>query len=133
EQSGVAWGVLGVCGVTADGKFCGRVWCTGGNREYRGLQQGPHKVVSIDEVIIVLKRSTGLTFDENLPGFHLYATDVIMEARKRGLMTFVFDGPVIHNSRANPQPLDRHYWTAYRYMQRKWAAELPLPTCVIPV
>jgi hypothetical protein len=132
ENMQAPWAVLGVWGITNAGQFCGNAWCTGGNHHHAGLP-GLHEVASIDEIVIVLKRSTGLRFDQDLPGYHLYATDIVLEARRRGLKSLVFDGPVIHNSRANPQPLDRHYWAAYRYMQRKWAAQLPLPTCVVPV
>jgi hypothetical protein len=132
ERSGTPWGVLGVWGIAAPGKYCGKVWCTGGNQEHVG-RLGLLEVVSIDEILIVLKRSTGLRFDEKLPGFHLYATDIVLEARKRGLKTFVIDAPVVHNSRANPQPLDRYFRAAYRYMQQKWSDELPLVTCVVSV
>jgi hypothetical protein len=109
------------------------VWCTGGNQEHVAPIAGVVEVASVDEIVIVLKRSTGLRFDEQLPGFHLYATDVIQQARQQGLKAFVFDGPVVHNSRCNPNVYDRWYRAAYRYMQEKWRDELPLPTCVAPV
>jgi hypothetical protein len=132
EAASEPWAVLGVWGIAKTGRYCGKVWCTGGNQQHVGVL-GLTEVSSIDEIVIVLKRSSGLHFDEKLPGFHLYATDIVMEARERGMKTFVFDGPVIHNSRTNPQPLDRHFWNSYRYMQRKWAAQLPLKTCVVTV
>jgi hypothetical protein len=74
-----------------------------------------------------------LRFDSGMPGFHLYGTDIIMEARRRGLGAFVIDAPVVHNSRANPQVFDHAFFAAYRFMQRKWSDALPLPTCTVPV
>ena len=91
------------------------------------------EVASIDEIVIVLNNRHGLRFDENLPGFHLYAADIVLQAREKGLKTYVFDAPVVHNSRHNPQVFDRHFFAAYRYMRRKWAWQIPLPTCTVPI
>lgn len=134
DQQGERWGVLGVWGIRPEGQYVGRVWCSGGNCEHVGAIGGVvAEVASIDEIVIVLNRKAGLRFDENLPGFHLYATDIILQARQKGYKAFVFDGPVVHNSRPNPQVFDRHFFDAYRYMQRKWADQLPLLTCTVPV
>lgn len=133
ESKGRPWGVLGIWGIRADGKHVGRVWCSGSGCEYRGQAGGMQPVVSVDEVVIVLNNRYGLRFDAQLPGFHLYATDLIMQARCRGLEAYVIEAPVVHNSWCNPQPLDGAYRAAYRYMQRKWAGKLPLKTCVVDV
>ncbi len=133
EQRNEPWGVLGVWGIRGDRRFAGRVWCSGGGREHSAQAELPTEVVSIDEVVIVLNRSSGLRFDEDLPGFHLYGTDIIAQAHVRGLKAFVFDGPVVHNSRPNPQVFDRAFFAAYRHMQRKWRDRLPLQTCTVPV
>jgi hypothetical protein len=128
-----SWAVLGVWGVRSDGRMAGRVWCSGGNREHAAPIDGLAEVASIDEIVIVLNTRHGLRFDENLPGFHLYATDLILQARQRGLKAYVFDAPVVHNSRHNPNPFDAPFFQAYRYMQTKWAAALPILTCTVPV
>ncbi|HEX2973901.1 MAG TPA: glycosyltransferase family A protein [Tepidisphaeraceae bacterium] len=133
EQGGEPWAVLGVWGVQKDGEYAGRVWCSGGNREHKSLIENAVEVTAIDEIVIVLNRSAALRFDEEMPGFHLYATDIILQAKLRGLKSYVFDGPVIHNSRPNPNPLDAAFFNAYRYMQQKWAAELPVRTCTVPI
>lgn len=133
EAHDESWGVIGVWGIRGDRQFAGRVWCTGGKCEHVGLVDGVHAVDSMDEIVIVLNNRHGLKFDEKLPGYHLYATDIVLEARRRGLGAYTVTAPVVHNSRCNPQPLDKAYRAAYRYMQRKWAAELPLKTCVVDV
>lgn len=126
------WAVAGVWGVMRDGRFAGRVWCSGGGQEHVGIR-GILEVESLDEIVLLVNTRHGLRFDPNLPGYHLYATDLIRQADERGLKAFCIDAPVVHNSRCNPQPLDSRYRAAYRYMQRKWAAQLPLRTCVVDV
>lgn len=132
EDSAADWGILGVWGIGAANNYHGRVWCSGSNQEFSGPTGNLVPVASIDEIVIVVKRSIALTFDQELPGYHFYATDLALHARQRGLGTYVFDGPVVHNSRTVPQ-LGAAYVQAYRYMQRKWRSQLPLPTCVIPL
>lgn len=133
RETGEPWGVLGVWGLKGDGGHAGRVWCSGGNREYRQDVFQPTPVVSVDEIVIVLNVEAGLRFDDNLPGFHLYGTDIIAQAHARGLRAYVFNGPVVHNSRANVQVFDQCFFAAYRYMQKKWRHKLPLRTCTVPV
>lgn len=122
------WGILGVWGVNELGRFAGRVWCSGGNREHIG-QAGIQDVCSVDEIVIVMNRAADLTFDDGLPGFHLHGTDIILEARSCGYEAFAFTGPVVHNSRFNANVFDRSYFQAYRYLRRKWASQLPIETC----
>lgn len=126
------WAVAGVWGVTRGGQFAGRVWCSGGGQEHIGIR-GTVEVESLDEIVLLVNARHGLRFDVELPGYHLYATDLIRQAREKGLKSFCIDAPVVHNSRCNPQPLDSHYRAAYRYMQCKWAGHLPLRTCVVDV
>jgi hypothetical protein len=80
----------------------------------------------------VLRCDSGLRFDPELPGFHLYGTDIVQSALAAGLEAYVFDGPVVHNSLPVTR-LDDSYGRAYRHMQRKWTARLPIATTVIPI
>jgi glycosyltransferase involved in cell wall biosynthesis len=132
DASKAAWGVLGVWGVRADGQYRGRVWCSGSNQEFAVPITGVEPIESIDEIVIICPASARLRFDETLPGYHLYATDIIRQARRQNLLGYVFNGPVVHNSRTVPQ-LGQAYVDSYRYMQKKWRAELPMRTCVVPV
>jgi hypothetical protein len=126
------WGVLGVWGLTRSGASVGRVWCTDANTEYVGNTQELSEVVSIDEIVIILKTGTNLRFDSRLPGYHLYGTDIIFQAKEASLLSLAFTGPVVHNTQRTPQP-DRHYIEAYRYMQKKWRSSLPVHTLVVPL
>jgi len=126
------WAVLGVIGLDQNGHFVGRVWSTGLGCEIKGAFSGPTAIGAIDEMVIVLRRATGLRFDEELPGYHLYGTDIVQTALQKDYGAYVFDGPVIHNS-LPAQLSDGSYATAYRYMRRKWKPKMPIWTTVVPV
>ncbi|MDR3437643.1 MAG: GNAT family N-acetyltransferase [Telmatospirillum sp.] len=128
------WAVAGVIGVTAGGNFVGRVWdCslaplfaeTGGL--FGTALKEPVQVVSFDELVLIVRRDAGVHFDRKLPGFHLYGSDIALEAERRGRTTYALDIPLIHNAKAQLH-VGPDYVEAYRYMVRKWGKRLPTPT-----
>lgn len=132
DQRREEWAVLGIAGVDTTGRFVGRFYSSGLDSEFGGPLPHPEEVVSLDEVLIVLRSDCGLRFDEHLPGFHLYGTDIVQMARNEGLTSFAVDAPVVHNSTPKAG-LDYSYRKAYRFMQRKWSSALPIPTCIVPI
>ena len=126
------WGVLGVVGIDEKGNVVGRAWSTAMGREIKFKFLSPTAIGSIDEIVIVLRRETGLRFDEELPGYHLYGTDIVQTALQREFGAYVFDGPVIHNS-VPILLLDNSFIRAYRYMQRKWKERMPISTTVTTI
>jgi hypothetical protein len=123
------WAVAGLSGIDRDGTFVGRVWSTGLGREFGMPFNEPIPVQSLDELLIVLNRDSGLRFDPDLPSFHLYATDIVQTALSSGKGAYVLDAPVVHNSIPTPG-LRGGYMQAYDYMRRKWRARLPIITLV---
>jgi len=132
ERHDPDWGVLGVYGVTAEGRQVGLVWSSGLGRVFGEPFDEPVPVRSIDEVVIVLRRDSGLMFDPKLPGFHLYGTDLVQTALNRGLKAYAVCAPVVHNSRPAPF-LGEDYFAAYRYVSAKWRDHLPIFDNVAPV
>lgn len=132
DSIGQNWGVLGVFGVDSDGSYCGRVWSSGLGKELNYSASYPHEIVAVDELLIVLNRNACFSFDGKLPAYHLYGTDIVQEAKKNGYCSYVFYGPVVHNSRP-VRSLDKTYGDAYKYMARKWREILPMKTCIVPV
>ncbi len=126
DQLDPKWAVSGLFGLIRDGRWAGRVWDTALGRDLSPLVDVPVAVASIDELVIILKRSSGLRFDENLPGFHLYGTDIVQTALAAGYGAYVIDAPVVHNS--VPAVLSGAYMRAYNYMLRKWRRHLPIRT-----
>jgi GT2 family glycosyltransferase len=132
ERRQPRWDVIGLVGVTATGKAVGRVWSSGIGRELGEAFADPIEAVSIDEMVIVLRRASGLRFDEKLPGFHLYATDLCLTARAAGAAVHVVHAPAVHNS-VPVRTLRGAYLDAYRYLKKKWAPLLPIRTPIAPI
>lgn len=128
ESQGINWAVLGVIGVTNEGEILGTVWSTGLGIEIGNGIDSPTAAVSLDEMILVLKKSSGITFDPQLPGYHLYGTDICQIAKMAGYESLIFWGPAIHNS-TPVRKFDKSYWAAFKYLQKKWYDRLPIKTC----
>lgn len=119
------WALFGPFGVGLDAAHVGPVWSSSLGQIVGRVPLAPVRVQSYDELMIILRRGSGLRFDEGLPGWHLYGTDIVAEAGARGLRAWAGGLPVIHNDRWHPA-LGEDFAAAYRYLQRKWAARLPL-------
>lgn len=126
------WAVAGVVGVDSDDALHGRSWSTGLRAVIGSNSSLPAPVETLDEMVLILRTSSGLRFDEQLPGFHLYAADIIQMAASAGRSTWVIDAPAIHHSRP-VLSLGGSYTEAWRYMRRKWRDRLPIPNLVCPL
>jgi hypothetical protein len=126
------WAVIGSVGVCQRGKVVGRAWSSGLGRVVGEPVPVPQPVQSIDELAFVVRRNSGCSFDPDLPGFHLYGTDVVQTAKHMGKGAYVADLPVVHNSRPVAS-LGGAYSRAYRYMQKKWRDRLPIQTLIVPI
>jgi GT2 family glycosyltransferase len=127
ERRAPEWGVLGVWGVTDSGRQHGHAHWPG--REWPAGQPfaEPVPVQTLDELLLIVRRSAGLRFDESLPGFHLYGADLCLEARRRGLTNYAVDAFCIHNTATYGfLPID--FWRGYMYLRRKWRSALPIHT-----
>jgi len=78
-----SWAVIGVAGVDMSGSLVGKLWSQGINQEI-DIGDALAKVRSLDEVLLVLRQISGLKFDEEMAGFHLYGTDIVQQAKKLG-------------------------------------------------
>lgn len=128
------WGVLGVFGIAAgrDKGFIGHCYSTGLQQVLGAAFAHPIEALSFDEMVLVVRRGSGLLFDEQLPGFHLYATDMCLAAQTNKMRNYVIPAFCIHNSNGlKYYPAD--YWRAYMYMRSKWWRELPVKTCCATV
>jgi len=121
------WGVAGVYGVSSSGQGAGYVYSSG----LRGFVGEPIFgsicVSTIDEMLLIIRRTAGLQFDEMLPGFHLYGTDICLEAGKRGMKNYIIPCFAVHNS-CGITWLPFSFWKAYMYLRKKWRSRLPLIT-----
>ncbi|MEZ5798331.1 MAG: hypothetical protein R3D63_13085 [Paracoccaceae bacterium] len=119
EATDPDWALFGAFGVGLDAAHIGPVWSSSLGQIVGRVPLAPVEVQSYDELLIVLRRSSGLRFDQSLPGWHFYGTDIVAQARARGLR--VQGGlPCIHNDRFHPA-LGADFTECYRYMQRNGA------------
>ncbi len=126
------WAVLGVYGVMNSGGHVGYVWSSGLNKVLGTRFNTPVPVESLDELLIIVKRSSGVIFDDQLTGYHLYGTDLVQTARSRNRTAYAICAPVVHNSLPSLY-LRNDYFDAYKYVAHKWKANLPIVTCVAPI
>jgi hypothetical protein len=121
------WGVLGVYGVNKswdDG--AGFLYCAANGRlgnDFAGVRE----VRCLDELILIMRKSSKLRFDEQLRGFHMYGTDICLEARRRGMKSYAISAFCIHNTNGYRMlPLD--FWRGYLFLRKKWRSQLPIAT-----
>jgi hypothetical protein len=123
------WALVAPYGVSRQGEHVGDVWSTSLSQRLGGPFPAPVQAQSFDELVIVMRRSAGLRFDEALPGFHLYGTDIVQTALARGRGAYVAWLPVVHNDKFHGA-LGEDFAVSYHYARRKWRHCLPLRTPV---
>ena len=125
------WGVVGCWGASKNGDLVGHVYSTGwgvlGNR----FEQ-PVPVQTLDEIVLVLRKSSGLRFDDALPHFHFYGTDICMRAACRGLTSYAISAFCIHNT-SQLLRLPDEFYDCYHHVRRVWRHHLPIQTTCIKV
>jgi hypothetical protein len=119
------WAVIAPFGVGLDRFGYGTVWSSSLGTIVGRVANGPAPIQSADELLLVLRRDSGLRFDETLPGFHLYGTDIVQSARSQGRGAYAMSLPLIHND-VFKSYLDDSFAIAYRHQSRKWRDRLPL-------
>jgi 2-polyprenyl-3-methyl-5-hydroxy-6-metoxy-1,4-benzoquinol methylase len=85
----------------------------------------PAKVVAFDEILLGVRRDSGLALDPAL-GFHLYGVDLALNAGRAGLTGAVLDAPAFHNSLF--ATLSDSYFEAAAVLLAKWPDIRPLHT-----
>ncbi len=121
------WGVVGVFGIAKAGGTAGYIYSTGLKKILGEPSTCVIEAQSLDEMLLVTRRSRDLFFDEKLPGFHLYGTDICLEAKRRGMKNYIISAFCIHNSNGI-QFLPGAFWRSYFFLRSKWWCELPVTT-----
>jgi hypothetical protein len=125
------WGVLGCYGVTEEGVGHGYIYSPGRGLIGKALQQ-PIRVQTLDEIVLIIRRSSGLRFDPDLPHFHLYGTDICLRAAQLGMMSYAIPAFCIHNAHQYIV-LPKEFYDCYRHIQHKWRDVLPVHTSCLNV
>lgn len=127
EAKDPKWAVAGVWGGKQAGEFTGHLYCAGLAKVLGQPNKGPVEVNSLDEVLLILRKSSGVRFDERLEGYHMYGTDICLEAKTRGLKSYAISAFCVHNTNGY-RMLPWAFWRSYFFMRRKWKHQLPITT-----
>lgn len=106
--------VVGLVGRTRQGEFSGHILDPHGHTRWTPL---PRQVVTVDEHLIAIRRQTGVRFDAENPGFHVYGADICLTAAAMNFGSYVIDCPVIHLSGGKVDPSFSH---ASDWLLNKW-------------
>ena len=126
------WGVLGVWGTKNSTEHVGFIYDGAWRRVLGAEFQGGREVDSLDEVVLIMRKPSGLRFDPQIPGFHMYGADICQEAKRQGKKCYALAAFCIHNTNQYKM-LPWQFWKAYLKMRRKWNAYLPLRTTCIEI
>lgn len=125
------WGVLGCSGITVDHHHWRYLYSSGVGVSGSPLES-PKEVQTLDEVVLILRRSSGLKFDEELPHYHLYGTDICMQAAQKGMKSYAISGFCIHNTN-QPLVLPNEFYQSCQHIRRSWRNSLPIQTTCVRI
>jgi len=114
-----AWALAGNAGVRDDGQFALRITDPHGAGQSRG--PFPARVASLDENFIVVRAATGIRPSATLSGFHLYGTDLCLQARGVGRSAWVIDFHLRHLSSGR---VDAGFLRQQEEFERCWGRRL---------
>jgi hypothetical protein len=132
DASHAKWGVLGSFGSRrgAAGGL-GRMYATG--LGFHGVPiSAPEPVETLDEVVLILRKSSGLRFDEELPHFHMYGPAICLQARHAGFTNFAIPAFCVHNTN-QLIVLPKEFFEGYRFIKKKWRQYLPIYTSCMTI
>jgi len=109
--------IIGLVGIMMNGRFTGHIRDPHGHKRWTPL---PAFVNSIDEHLIIVRRNSGILFDEGTPYFHCYGTDICMTAWKKSYQCIVVDLPVVHQSGGT---LDEYFEISSEWLLSKWGKD----------
>jgi hypothetical protein len=119
------WGVVGCAGRTRDEQLAAHIYRH--DRELCGNVSLPAKVRTLDECIIAFRLSSGLRFDDAMPGFFRYGVDICLQAEVSGRHNYAVDAPCFHQGK-NRASLPSLFFEEERYLLQKWRDHLPIQT-----
>jgi len=148
EADDARWGVIGAVGalppVSGRPKELRGHWCDPSGYHRDGPL--PQAVQSLDEQWLGVRKSRGIRFDPQLPGFHCYGIDLSLTAAEAGLRTYALDVFVWHKYRDPQGNLVGHrdqsvkirerwsddfmaeFQPSADYVENKWKRYLPFQT-----
>jgi hypothetical protein len=130
-EADATWGVLGCYGMPQDG--IGRGWIYSPGRGVIGMPfKRPAPIQTLDEIVLIFKKSSGLRFDDHLPHFHLYGADICLRAAKMGMKSYAIPAFCVHNANQYVV-LPNEFYECCRHIKRVWKDALPIQTTCLRI
>ena len=122
------FGILGVWGnALDDGTFVGNLY--GPKGHYFTDRELPVEVQSLDELLTIIRKSSGLRFDESLDSFTLYAVDMCLQAMEQGKKNYAIDACLTHLSSGVCDP---EFYRTLGLIQAKWRGRSVIENLITP-
>lgn len=114
------FGVMGVAGRAANFDPAGGCILADGTPY---CERKEAEVLVLDECLLIIRRDSGLMFNEELTGFHCYGADICLRSALKGLKNYALDISVRHMSQTGTA--GPGYWQAMAYIKERYAKEFP--------
>lgn len=114
------WGIAGNSGITEDNRHVLHISDPHGENQHIGNL--PERVSSLDENFLVVRKSSGIRPSAEMTGFHLYGTDLCLQARQLGHSACVIDFHLRHLSGGR---MDEDFYRGEKAFERHWSVKLP--------
>ncbi len=124
EQRDPNWGVLGVAGARLGNgalHYHGCIFDGITPRRWGYPWNLPVEVDTLDELLLIVRRSAGLQFDETIPGFHGYGAQICLAARRKGLRCYAVLADCEHHSQSSGWSPDEEYLLTHTYVAQRWS------------
>ena len=115
DQLDPHWAVAGNAGGIGKGQYAMHI--TSLDSRVTNLGTLPAKVESLDENFIILKRSANIGFSRDLSGFHLYGTDIVIQAMMRGYTSYAIDFHLHHHGEGK---MDKTFYECQAALETKY-------------
>lgn len=125
------WGVLGCSGMTVNRRHWRYMYSSGLGVSGDPFPH-PEPVQTLDEIVLIVRKSSGLRFDESLPHFHLYGTDICLRAAEMGMKSYAISAFCIHNTHQY-LILPPEFYECCKHVRQVWKRCLPIQTTCIKI
>ena len=129
EERDPDWGVLGCYGETQDRQDKGYIYSPDMGTIGKPMVE-PEAVQTLDEIVLIIRKSSGLRFDETLPHFHFYGAEICLASAKRNHRCYAIPAFCIHNTQ-HYLTFPEEFYECYRHVKRRWREFLPIQTSCI--
>lgn len=113
------WAIAGNSGITPDNRHVLHISDPHGDDQRQGPL--PARAQSLDENFLVVRKASEIRPSAELSGFHLYATDLCLQAARAGLSAWVIDFHLRHLSGGN---MSAEFFNEEEKFERHWGEKL---------